>query len=219
MFSSPHSARNRTFLLLETRAPIPVAHMRPGCGLPHAGPPSALRGGRSVQSGTHCIPGPPGRFFGLPILRPPRKKIRISTQRSLHRSPLRKKVGFLGLFERGRLKKESLRPAMNGELNGTRARSYRTRASEIDRPFEGASIKTIPAALASAPLCGAGEGRRGAGHATAPWTAAPVSEPGGKELAAREMRPAVGKRNTQGLLPAISFFADRSLSLCRPDCP
>ena len=130
-----------------------------------------------------------------------------------------KKSGFLGLFERGRLKKESLRPAMNGELNGTRARSYRTRASEIDRPFEGASIKTIPAALASAPLCGAGEGRRGAGHATAPWTAAPVSEPGGKELAAREMRPAVGKRNTQGLLPAISFFADRSLSLCRPDCP
>ena len=101
---------------------------------------------------------------------------------------------------------------MNGELNGTRARSYRTRASEIDRPFEGASVKTIPAALASAPLCGAGEGRRGAGHATAPWTAAPVSEPGGKELAAREMRPAVGKKNTQGLLPAISSFADRSPS-------
>lgn len=48
---------------------------------------------------------------------------------------------------------------MNGELNGTRARSYHIRASEIDRPFEGASVKTIPAALASAPLCGAGEAR------------------------------------------------------------
>ena len=171
MFSSPHSARNRTFLLLETRAPIPVAHMRPGCGLPHAGPPPALRGGCSVQSGTRRIPGPPGAFSACPFSGRPAKKSGYPHSAPCTGVHSAKKSGFLGLFERGHLKKESLRPAMNRELNGTRARSYRIRASEIDRPFEGASIKTILAALASAPLCGAGEGRRGAGHATAPWTA------------------------------------------------
>lgn len=144
MFSSPHSARNRTFLLLETRAPIPVAHMRPGCGLPHAGPPPALRGGCSVQSGTRRIPGPPGAFSACPFSGRPAKKSGYPHSAPCTGVHSAKKSGFLGLFERGHLKKESLRPAMNRELNGTRARSYRIRASEIDRPFGRASVKTIP---------------------------------------------------------------------------
>lgn len=127
-----------------------------------------------------------------------------------------KKSGFLGYFERSRPKKESLRPAMNGELNGTRARSYHIRASEIDRPFEGASVKTIPAALASAPLCGAGEARSRSCNCSPDGRACfrtrrqrarcPGDETGG------------GKEKYPGT-PAGHLFLCGSFSLCRPDCP